>query len=200
MSSGKTSKPLVGLFVGGASRRMGRPKGLMKGPSGERLVTRVLTLLEPLGVDVVLVGRRREYEALSLPVVADAPSGIGPMGGLAAVLRHAQSREVIALACDMPYFLGEDVCRLLRFPSQAPIVAPKREGRWEPFFARYTSSVVLPLVAQQVHMKNYRLQALFDALHVDEMPMVDARLNDWDSPQDVPSAFQALNLGPVEES
>ncbi|HEY0838943.1 MAG TPA: formate dehydrogenase accessory sulfurtransferase FdhD, partial [Vulgatibacter sp.] len=100
--------PLVGVFVGGRSRRMaGRPKGLI--PLGGRtIVERTVGLVKAMGLRCVLVGDAPAYrERLpDLPVLADRPGEEGPMAGMASLLEAAGSGQAIALACDMP-FLSE---------------------------------------------------------------------------------------------
>ena len=90
------NRPLCGIFVGGASRRMnGHPKGLLPcEPGGETIVGRLVRIVQALELPVVLVGQHEAYRPLGLPMLADQPPGVGPLGGLCALLRHAQGREV----------------------------------------------------------------------------------------------------------
>jgi molybdopterin-guanine dinucleotide biosynthesis protein A len=179
---------VAGIFVGGAGRRMGgRPKGLLKAPDGVTLVERWRALLDAMSVPVVLVGEVDAYAALGLPSIGDEPRGIGPLGGLIALLRHARNGPAIALACDMPFVPGTLVERL-RVAPDAPIVAPRNEGRWEPLCARYDPVRVLPLALGCVARSHHSLQRLLDEARAAELPVsVQERslLRDWDVPEDM---------------
>lgn len=109
----------------------GRPKGLLRTPDGVTLVDCLRAVLVAVGAEVVLVGASEAYASMGLPTVADDPPGVGPLGGLAGLLGRAGGRPTLALACDMPYVSRALIERLLR-AEPAAIVAPVREGRWEP--------------------------------------------------------------------
>lgn len=179
--------PVAGIFVGGRGARMGgAAKGLLATPDGRPIVERVSDLLQSLGLEVVLVGRDARYDSLGLRALEDEPSGIGPLGGLIALLRHAGGRAVLALACDMPFIDLALLGRLLDAPA-APVVAPRRENRWEPLFARYDSQRVLPTARARAEEGLYSLQGLLDAVGAKtlalDLPDWTA-LEDWDSPAD----------------
>jgi molybdopterin-guanine dinucleotide biosynthesis protein A len=180
---------LAGVFVGGPARRMGgRAKGLLVGPDGATIVGRWQTLLEALGVPLVLVGGGDAYAGLGLQRVEDEPQGIGPLGGLVALLRRAGAQPALALACDMPFVSRGLLERLLAAPSGAPVVAPRREGKWEPLCARYDPVRVLPLALARVASPYRSLQRLLDDAPATELPLSAAEageLCDWDSPDDV---------------
>ena len=180
---------VAGVFVGGPGTRMGgRPKGLMRGPEGKTLVERWCTLLGELGVPVVLVGEASAYEVLGLQALDDDPPGVGPLGGLIALLKHAGTRPALALACDMPFVSRALVERLIVAPGDAAVVAPRREERWEPLCARYDPARVLPLAVARATSPHHSLQRLLDQAGAVELPLVpheDGELRDWDSPGDL---------------
>ncbi|HEU4533063.1 MAG TPA: NTP transferase domain-containing protein, partial [Polyangiaceae bacterium] len=93
--------PLVGLFVGGRSTRMGgRPKGLLPTPDGAGpIVLRSARLVASLGWPLVLVGEASAYRAVlpGVKAIDDAPAGVGPLGGLGALLAEAGAGPAIAL-------------------------------------------------------------------------------------------------------
>ena len=180
--------PLVGLFVGGRSTRMGRPKGLIELPGGETIVGRTVSLLEGAGLRCVLVGGAPAYrEHLpALPMLDDAPGLDGPMAGLASLLAAAGDAPAIALACDMPFLDAALLNRLIRFDAGREVVAPREEdGRWQPFFARYDAARTLERIRAA---GSARLQAIFAGDHARELPLdpLERRsLQDWDTPEDV---------------
>src|SRR5262245_27958389 len=103
----------------------GVAKGLLVGPSGP-IVRALAESARALGLDVVLVGDARAYESLALPSIADDPPNIGPVGGLAALLRRAGDGRAISLGCDMPYVSRALLGRLAAHESDGIILAPQR--------------------------------------------------------------------------
>jgi molybdopterin-guanine dinucleotide biosynthesis protein A len=184
-----TSIALAGIFVGGRSTRMeGRAKGLLRAPTGETLVQRWLTLFSTLGVDAVLVGRNDAYESVGVEQLADDPPGIGPLGGLVALLARAGDRDVIAVACDMPFVTLELLGKLITYEPGAAAVAPCSGKRWEPLFARYSAPFALELARQRVANGEHALQGLLAALSAVELPLSGpemALMRDWDVPADL---------------
>lgn len=176
------SAVLAGIFVGGASSRMGgAPKGLLR--AGEvTLVDRWRAIFDELGVEQVLVGRRPEYASVPLRAIEDEPPGVGPIGGLAALLREAGERRALAVACDMPFVAREDVLALMEAP-RAAVVAPRRAGRWEPLCAIYAPEV-LSIARARIEAGQTSLQGLLEAAGAVEIELPSAHLEDWDSPQD----------------
>lgn len=166
----------------------GAPKGLLRGSDGATLVDRWRALLEEIDVEVALVGDAAAYAPTTLPRIDDEPSGIGPLGGLVALLRRADARPVLALACDMPFVSRRLVDALLAAPAQAAIVAPRRDGRWEPLCARYDPVRVLPVAAAHAASVHHSLQRLLDDAGAVELPLAHGdrdELQDWDTPEDM---------------
>jgi molybdopterin-guanine dinucleotide biosynthesis protein A len=183
------SEPLVGIFVGGRARRMGGiAKGLLPAPDGAGpLVLRASGLAQTLALRVVLVGEHPAYAALGLPMIADAAADAGPLGGLVALLEHARGEDVIALACDLPYLDGTLLARLAHERPDAAILAPRRDGRWEPLAARYGAGV-LPSARRRLDARELALQALLAEVGATELPLDAATLptlDDWDTPADL---------------
>jgi molybdopterin-guanine dinucleotide biosynthesis protein A len=177
-----------GIFVGGAGTRMGgRAKGLLATREGATIVDRWRAVLSAVGVgQVVLVGAHGAYAHLGVETICDSPAGIGPLGGLVALLRYAGERTAIAVACDMPSVSTGLMARLLRAPD-APVVAPRRDGRWEPLFARYDAPAVLSLAEAQAATRDHSLQRVLDRAGAVELPISAGEadeLHDWDTPED----------------
>ena len=180
---------IAGVFVGGAGSRMGgAAKGLLQAPDGVTIIERWRVLLRAAGVaEIVLVGAHEAYASLGLERVEDVPGGAGPLGGVVALLRRAGEGRALAVACDMPFVSLGLIERLVRAPD-APLVAPRLDGRWEPFCARYDAPRVLPVAERQMATDARSLQRLFDAAGASELPLAPgelAELRDWDTPEDV---------------
>jgi molybdopterin-guanine dinucleotide biosynthesis protein A len=181
---------LAGIFVGGSGTRMGGvSKGLLRTTDGTTLVERLRRVLTEVGAEVVLVGTDDAYAPLGLPGIVDEPPGVGPLGGIAGLLRRAGERPTLAVACDLPYVSAALLDRLAR-AAPAPIVAPKRDGRWEPLCARYEPAAVLPVIARLLAARRHALQALLDEARAVALPLTAEEaleLRDWDVPGDVPA-------------
>jgi molybdenum cofactor guanylyltransferase len=185
--------PLVGIFVGGAARRMGGvPKGLLAAPDGtgtliERLA-RVCRQALP-GARVVLVGSSPAYASLGLPMIADDPAGVGPLGGLRALLLAAGGGAVLALSCDLPFIEAALVRRIASEIAGAAAVAPRPDGIWEPLCACYAVEPCLHLATQLIAEGRGGLFRVLDALGDQAValplsPEERRELRDWDTPQD----------------
>lgn len=187
--------PVVGIFVGGAGRRMGGvPKGLLVAPDGHALVERLLAAVRAVdrALPVVLVGAADAYAHLGLPALADDPAGVGPLGGLRALLRHAAAEgraSAIALACDLPRFGPELLRRLVHERGAALAFAPRDGELWSPLTAHYSVGA-LDAIDAALGAREHSLQRLFARLShgAVECPL-DARerddLVDWDRPEDM---------------
>lgn len=189
----RSSAPVaVGLFVGGASRRMGHPKGWLHSPQGVPLIERWLDLCDRHSLPVVLVGRRPEYAAVMRPQLPDDPPAVGPIGGLRALLRWAgrrSVRRVVAAACDMPFVRPEDLARLVAAPGGPAAWAARRGSRWEPFLSRYDVFRSRGVVEDALAAGRHSLQRLLDALSAATFSLEAERLSDWDTPEDVRRAW-----------
>jgi molybdopterin-guanine dinucleotide biosynthesis protein A len=190
--------PVVGIFVGGQARRMG---GVAKGNlihDGRTILERTLQACwgserpTPDSPRVYLVGNSSAYAADGTLRIDDEPRGIGPIGGLRALLRAATVSEapVVALAGDMPFLTRALVERLFFEEPQAAALAPREESRWQPLFARYAPAEALPAVEAVLARGETALQGVLTELGeraaVLELSESErAALIDWDRPNDV---------------
>jgi molybdopterin-guanine dinucleotide biosynthesis protein A len=137
--------PLLGIFVGGQSSRMGgTPKGLLRAPhSTETLIARLARIARDAGLQPLLVGAAPLGElGATLPGILDHEPRLGPLSGLASLLDHAATEPCIAVACDMPHVSAALLRRLLLECPDAPVLAPRdpSTGKWQPLCARYHPS------------------------------------------------------------
>ena len=175
---------VAGIFVGGASRRMGgRPKGLLA-VEGVAIVDRWRALLDALGVPSILVGAGDAYAPRARR--PDEIEGVGPIGGLVSLLRWAGHRRTLCVACDMPRVSLELLRRLVEAPD-AIAVAARRDGGWEPMFARYEPAA-LDVTLDRIARGALSLRGLLDELPTRALELSDAEageLDDWDTPEDL---------------
>jgi molybdopterin-guanine dinucleotide biosynthesis protein A len=110
---------------------------LLIAPSGEAIVERWRRMFENLGVPSVFVGKSDAYAGLGIEAIEDEPPGIGPLGGLVALLERAKGARAIAVACDMPFVSERLLAKLISHPDGPQALAAKRARAWEPLFARF---------------------------------------------------------------
>ncbi len=139
---------LGGVLVGGASTRMGTPKGLLV-RRGVSFAERAVAALDPLVSRVVLLGHGQVAAACrSLPRLADPPGLAGPLAGMLAALRWAPGHAWVFAPCDLPAITPEAVRWLLarRAPGRWAVLARNDSGV-EPLLALYEPQAGGPLEA-----------------------------------------------------
>ncbi len=186
----------VGIFVGGRGSRLGGvAKGNLALPSGEKLAERLVALCAQSlpSAPVVLVGAADAYVSLGLPALTDAPAGIGPLGGLRALLLHAEAAghaHALALSCDLPHLGAGILTRLAAEAPAAHCLAPREGALWHTLVARYAVAS-LPALDATLAAGDRALQRFVARLGERASELrVDAhereQLRDWDTPEDAP--------------
>jgi molybdopterin-guanine dinucleotide biosynthesis protein A len=186
---------VVGLFVGGRGARMGGVvKGNLPGPGGERLLERLIGECAKAfpGGSPALIGDATAHADLGLRALADTPAGIGPLGGLRALLLHAKQSGAwgaVALACDLPYLSARLLERLATESPEAFFLAPREGALWHTLVARY-SVLSLPAVDATLAAGERALQRVVGRLgeHASALSLAPDELDelrDWDTPDDV---------------
>lgn len=149
--------PMTGaVLAGGASRRMGRDKAFIE-LGGRPLIARQLERLRGIFARVLVCANdAAPFARFGAPVVPDEgrPGG-GPLGGIVAALRAAETPAVFCCAVDMP-FLSEPLIRTMaalapEFDVVIPRGDPDAPGRktpLEPLHAFYAKSALEPLAAR----------------------------------------------------
>jgi molybdopterin-guanine dinucleotide biosynthesis protein MobB len=132
-------RPVVGgVLVGGASRRMGRPKQLLE-VAGRPMVEGVASALHPHVDELVLLGDGPVTTSIAgarrLP---DAPGIRGPLAGILAAMRWAPHATWVFTSCDLPRVNAAAIRWLLeqRRPGRWAVL-PRLEGGVEPLLAVY---------------------------------------------------------------
>lgn len=189
-------RPLLAIFVGGKSRRMGTHKGLLPTAGGsETIVEALVRLGREAGLDPALVGDARPYMKLvpEISRIDDDPPNGGPLGGLRAAAQHALAAgcsHLVAVACDMPYVTVEALRQASEHPSSAAVLAPRRapDAPWEPMLARYDAARIADVLDETIIEQARSFQKLFETIEVDPLPLSPAvarALQDWDTPGDI---------------
>jgi molybdopterin-guanine dinucleotide biosynthesis protein A len=186
---------ILGVFIGGKGTRMGGvSKAALRAPDGaESLAQRWVRIGEQAGLQVVFVGQGDVGAAIDhVPRLVDDPPGLGPLGALTALLKHAQQRDAhaVAVACDMPYVSAELLTKLAHDPRDAAVLCPRTSDgdKWEALFARYEPSRGLEALRQALAAAERSLQRVIARVRAEELRLSvteRAQLRDWDTPGDV---------------
>ncbi|MEX1159094.1 MAG: molybdenum cofactor guanylyltransferase [Thermomicrobiales bacterium] len=138
------------VLAGGASRRMGVDKALLR-LAGKTLLQRAISAVSEAADDVRVIGDREEYHHFGVPVEPDLYPGTGPLGGIATALRRARHKHVLVVACDMPFLSVELMTAMAAVPrgyhALVPVTDTPRsshggERTYETLHAIYRTSCV----------------------------------------------------------
>lgn len=103
----------AGILIGGASRRMGRPKHLIE-VDGRTWLERTADALRPLVERIVILGAGEIPASLrGLTALPDVEEGGGPLRGMRSALRWAPRAGWLFAPCDTPDLTAEAITWLL---------------------------------------------------------------------------------------
>jgi molybdenum cofactor guanylyltransferase len=150
------------LLIGGHSRRMGTDKALLT-INGVPLVRRQCATLQEAGVSELILSTRRDAPVAipEIRTVFDASEDIGPIAGIAAVLKAATCPVVFMLAVDMPSITPKMIQHILSLSNEELGRVPLVYGRHEPLAAAYPRSL-LDLVQSQIAAGRHALKNLIE--------------------------------------
>ncbi len=127
------------VLIGGASRRMGKPKQIMR-HGGITMAERAVEAMRPQVEQVVLAGSGPVPDEIrDLHRLPDVPEVAGPLAGLLSAMRWAPESAWVVAACDMPRIEGEAVRWLLeqRRLGTWAVLPRSRSGKIEALLAVY---------------------------------------------------------------
>jgi molybdopterin-guanine dinucleotide biosynthesis protein A len=129
------------VLAGGPGRRMGHPKATVR--LGDlTLVEHAVDLLRPRCARVVVVTREEiALPPLAVDVIVDRPGPDCPLVALATGLAATGTRDVLVLACDLP-FAAPLLDALLDAPPGRAVVG-RSGGHIQPLCARYPRAEAL---------------------------------------------------------
>jgi molybdopterin-guanine dinucleotide biosynthesis protein MobB len=129
----------AGVLVGGASRRMGRPKQMLE-LGGKTFLRRAVDALAPHAQRVVVLGDGPlPAGGEGLPRLSDPPRLQGPLAGILGAMRWAPEATWILAGCDQPLITPEAVEWLLseRGPGRWAVLPRRGADGVEPLLAVY---------------------------------------------------------------
>jgi len=142
----------VVLLAGGASRRMGTDKALLRvSASGLTLIQAIAAVAVSISDDLVIVSENSE-RLPSLPgrFVGDAVPYGGPLAGMVAGLQAARHPTTLVLACDLPFLSAPLLRAIAMVPQGWDAFVPRLPSEenplgWEPLHASYTRPCLAPM-------------------------------------------------------
>jgi len=173
--------PLVGgILIGGASRRMGRPKALLEW-EGVTFLERIAAALQAVVPEIVLLGATRELPSAvaHLPVVADRPGprvtvgSQGPLLGLLAAFDFRPGAAWLILTCDQPRLTAATLRWLIaeRRPGRIAVLPRRTAACIEPFPGLYEPECRSALEALAAPERRGSLQPLAGTTGVHVVPV-----------------------------
>lgn len=181
------------VLCGGASRRMGRDKALIR-LGGRSLAGRVADAIGAAGADrVVAVGG--DPSALAdegLAVIPDAEPGAGPLTGIVTALEHHGRDEIVFVgACDLVAPSSSAIASTVRALAAAPdadVAVPVTGGRRQWMHAAWRRRAAMPLgAAFAAGERAVHASVAAGGLRVVELDIAPAAVADADAPADLPS-------------
>ena len=155
------------ILAGGEAKRL---KGVSKARlqvGGQRLLDRLLAVLEPLFDEVILVTTDPvAYLKWDLLIVSDHYNQRSSLTGIHAGLFAARHPHALVTACDMPFVQRAMVETLLRTLEPGwDVIIPQTAKGFEPLLAIYSKRCLSP-IEQRLASGHYRVQSIFRQVRV----------------------------------
>jgi molybdopterin-guanine dinucleotide biosynthesis protein A len=176
------------ILAGGASRRMRRDKARLTLAGGGTMIEAVAGALGVVCAGIVIVGGGGGGAALPASRrLEDLRPGLGPLGGIEALLASGIDTEYLVCPCDLPRVSAEVLTALTRATERpATVLRVSGEERPRPLPARL-STVALAAVRAKIDEGRLAVNALMDVLgpEVVEAPAAwEAALTNVNTPEE----------------
>jgi molybdenum cofactor guanylyltransferase len=131
-NTGKNSLKIIAAILAGgkASRMDGIAKGLLVDAANVPWIERLIDELAKAGIREVVLSANgpQPYLRFGKTVVADRHAGVGPLGGIEAVLHHLAGRcdAVLFAPCDLPNFSAAEIRLLIQTYAMCQAKAGKK--------------------------------------------------------------------------
>jgi molybdopterin-guanine dinucleotide biosynthesis protein A len=184
---------LGAVLAGGASDRMGCPKGTLR-IEGVTFLERAVATLDLVCGEVVVCGG--EVAPPGRPILPDVAAGAGPLSGVASALDHARGRPVLILAVDLPLVTAETVMRVMGpGPMSGQARMARVDGRIQPVCGVYAGD--LASVARERLVSGDRSLMAFvrRVPHLTLVDITDGSLRNVNTPDD----YTELVAGQVDD-
>lgn len=156
------------ILAGGKSSRMGSNKALLPYRGG-RFVEAIHRQLADIFEEVLLVTNSPEqYDFLPCRKVPDIHEGMGVLAGIHSGLYHSSKPAIFAVACDMPYLVGDLIRYMAGRADAGGVLIPESPGGLEPLHAFYGKGCLAAIEATLLSGQR-RIVSFFDRTNVSKM-------------------------------
>lgn len=151
------------ILAGGAGKRMGAEKGLIKF-RGREMIKYAIEALRPICDEILISANSNAYDHLGFQVIPDEVPGCGPMGGILSCIKKSNSQDNFVLSCDMPLVSEITISEIIRESNGYEVAVPWHGGNYfEPLCAVY-KKVLIPEFEKFVRMGNFRIPDLINTV------------------------------------
>jgi molybdopterin-guanine dinucleotide biosynthesis protein A len=131
------------ILAGGRASRMGGiAKGMIADQNGRPIIAHLINQMRLAGVEDIVIGANdpASYIHLGVQVIPDLQQGVGPIAGIAAVVKYYQNQcdGVLCTPCDVPNITARELIILKEafLHSKAKVVVAETEDFfWHPLCA-----------------------------------------------------------------
>lgn len=183
------------ILAGGRGTRIGGDKALQL-LQGKSLLAWVLDRMRPQCDELLLSANGDGYTQFACPVIQDHFSGYaGPLAGLQAGLRRADSECLLSVPCDAPFLPADLAERLRDAAGKHDVAVATTAGRRQPAVALYHRRV-LPSLEAWLADGGRKVRLWQDRLDLVEVPFEHAAdFINLNTTQELALANQILNEG-----
>jgi molybdenum cofactor guanylyltransferase len=168
--------PSAAILAGGHARRFGGRDKSQLVVDGRTILERQIDELSQIVDDIMIVsafaesrGPASRYKRGDVRHVADREPDRGPLGGLDAALAAARSRDLVVIACDMPFVSAALLAYLLSFAGNADAVVPRTDRGYHPLCAVYTHGCAMA-VERNLAEGRLKMVELLARVRIREVP------------------------------
>jgi molybdopterin-guanine dinucleotide biosynthesis protein A len=151
------------ILAGGKNTRIQQEKSLIK-IQGNHLIDKQVKLLKSIFETIIISTGKEALKSKfpTLQTVEDEYVDCGPLGGIQAAMKHAQTEAVFVFACDMPCLDVNVILRQIEVyrNSNVDILVPKHAEGIEPLHAIY-SRANLPFLEECLQNGRYSVRSFY---------------------------------------
>lgn len=161
------------ILAGGKSSRMGFDKGLAL-LNGKPMIEHMITVIEKLGLELIIISNNPAYKAFGYPVYADIMPEKGPVGGILTALEYSSTDLNLILSCDAPNVNIDVLSELLAQRGNSDITIAEHEGIEYPLVGIYSKRVKNGF-RRNVEQNKLKLRSICSELEAKIVPFPSGR-------------------------
>jgi molybdopterin-guanine dinucleotide biosynthesis protein A len=155
------------LLAGGRSSRFGSNKALTRLADGFLIEYPARVLAGLFTNRLLITNTPDEYDFLGWPMAGDVYPDAGPLAGIHAALKSAQTPLLFVAGCDMPFLDKRLIAYLCGLADGYDAVVPRTGKGLEPLHAVYRREIV-DVIEKNLLGGNRKLHGIFPELKIRE--------------------------------